>query len=228
MPKRKIPNELSPISNNIETLMKELDGLLDKLARGTKDVKSKLKASVYGKKSVKDFNKNDLKAILSFYEPLEEETKGFQNYIMKVNEAIDKGFTVLYVSTVLRKLVPPENLIDFANYAYGISITDPEKEVAKIAKVIVERDEVDKISERVREYLVHKGIIVDVMNMTPEEIRREFENDQKYPNVESIKKKLPDELRSLVSTKCKKKQTAIKKIVEEVEKLRGVRRLGPS
>ncbi|MGC9085802.1 MAG: hypothetical protein ACP5IT_06440 [Thermoproteota archaeon] len=228
MSKRKIPNELSPISNDIETLIKELNNLLDKLTRGTKDVKSKLKASVYGKKSIRDFNKNDLKAILSFYEPLEEETKSFRNYIMRINEAIDKGFTVLYVSTVLRKLLPPENLIDFAKYAYGISITEPDKEVAEVAKVIVERNEIDKINERVREYLIHKGIIVDVINMTSEEIKREFENDQKYPDVESIKKKLPDELRSLVSTKCKKKQTAIKKIIEEVEKLRSIRRLGPS
>ncbi|MEM2571080.1 MAG: hypothetical protein QXP96_05085, partial [Thermoproteota archaeon] len=74
---------------------------------------------------------------------------------------------------------------------------------------------------------VSTGTIVDVIAMSPDEIRKEFENDQKYPNVESIREKLPEEYKSIIRN-VKRKSTAINKIIREVEKLRSVRKLGPS
>jgi hypothetical protein len=125
-----------------------------------------------------------------------------------------------YVKAVLRMRVPDEDLADFARHAYGVSATSFED----LARVVVQRGEANIINEKINDYLRRKGVVLDLFNMTPEEIWREFGNDKKYPDVEAIRKKLPKELRSFVP-RTSRKETAIRKIIEEVEKLTGVRRL---
>jgi len=227
MPKAKIPDELKPLSGELETLKNELANLLSKLEKGTNEVKNKLKVSTYGKKSVREFNKKDLSLVLSFCEPFREEIREFQNNIRKMSQAIEKGFTTLYVATLLRKLIPSEHLMGFMKKVYEISIDDFDEAITETAKIIVKRGEVEKVDEIIRKYLISNGVMVDIISMSPEEIKKEFENDEKYPDVKSIKEKLPDEFKSIVRSSIKKKETAIKKIIEEVQRLKSIRRLGP-
>jgi tRNA uridine 5-carbamoylmethylation protein Kti12 len=145
-----------------------------------------------------------------------------------MRNTLDKGFRALYVLMVVREMIPSEYIADFSKNTYGIVANDPNTAAIEIAKAVVEHDDVDRIAEEARKYLVSIGLIVDIISMSPEEIRREFENDQKYPDVESIRRKLPKEFRSIVTGSIKKKQTAINKIVKEIEKLKGIRRLSGS
>jgi len=228
MPKLpQIPKELRKISDDISLSKSELDKLLRKLANIQREVESRIRASTYAGKKKTSIDKSDLSVIVELYEKVKK-NESFQDYVKSINEAIEKGSAIVYASTVIRKMLPPEHFISFAKSVYGVDTNDPNEAIKEVAKIIVERGEIEKIESNIKKYLVSTGVIVDITTMSPEEIRKEFENDQKYPNVESIREKLPEEYRNIIKKSIKKKSTAINKIIEELEKIRSVRKLGPS
>jgi hypothetical protein len=224
MPKKKeVPKELKPILDDIEQLRKELDRLMESVSKGLKEVKSDVKKTTG--KSIKSFARNDLSIVNDLYKDLKEESQDFKISLERIRDAIEKGFKGLYVLMVIREIIPLEYIPDFAKKIYGIVANDPNISAMEISKAAVKRDDVNRIIEEARKYLASAGLVVDIINMTPEEIRKEFEDNQKYPDVESIRRKLPEEFRSIIKRNIKKKQTAINKILEEMEKLKGIRRL---
>ncbi|MDW8034159.1 MAG: hypothetical protein RMI79_04425 [Nitrososphaerota archaeon] len=204
----------------------EINRLLRRFTNIRKEVERRIKTSTYADRTKIDINKSDLLIVAELYEKIKPEK--FQDYIKSIDELFEKSSVVLYVSTMIRKMLPPEHFISFAKNVCRIDVNNPDKAVREAAKVIVERNEVEKIREVIRKYLVSTGMIVDIVALSPDEIRKEFENDQKYPNVESIREKLPDEYKSIIKRNIKKKSTAINKIIEEIEKIRSVRKLGSS
>jgi len=228
MPKLpQIPKELRKISDDISLSKSELDKLLRKLANIQREIESRIRASTYTGKKKTSIDKSDLSVIVELYEKVKK-NESFQDYVKSINEAIEKGSAIVYASTMIRKMLPPEHFISFAKSVYGVDTNDPNEAIKEVAKIIVERGEIEKIESNIKKYLVSTGVIVDITTMSPEEIRKEFENDQKYPNVESIREKLPEEYRNIIKKSIKKKSTAINKIIEELEKIRSVRKLGPS
>lgn len=227
MPKAPVvPEELKAILDDIKSSKKELDRLLSRFTNIHKEVERRIKASTYTGKTKINVSKSDLVVVAELYEKLKKPEE-FHNYIKSMDEILEKSSAALYVSTMIRRMLPPEHFIDFAKKLYGIDTGNIDEAVKEIAKIIVERNEAEKVRDTIRKYLVSTGTIIDVIAMSPDEIRREFEDDQKYPNVESIREKLPDEYKSIIRN-IKKKSTAINKIIKEVEKLRSVRKLGPS
>jgi len=221
-----VPEELKVILDDIKSSKKELDRLLGRFTNIQKEVERRVKASTYAGKTKISVNKSDFILLAELYEKLKK-SEEFHNYVKSMNEILEKSSAMLYVSTMIRRILPLEHFIDFAKKLYGIDTDDIDKAVKEIAKTIVEHNETEKVRDIIRKYLVSTGTIVDVIAMSPDEIRKEFENDQKYPNVESIREKLPEEYKSIIRN-VKRKSTAINKIIREVEKLRSVRKLGPS
>ncbi|MEM1548883.1 MAG: hypothetical protein QXR84_08125 [Candidatus Bathyarchaeia archaeon] len=221
-----VPEELKTILDDINSSKKELDRLLGRFANIRKDVERRIKASAYTGRTKVCVDKSDFVVVAELYEKFKK-SEEFRDYVKSIDEILEKSSAVLYVSTMIRRTLPPEHFIGFAKNLYGIDTDNIDKAVKETAKIIVERNEAEKVGDIIRKYLVSTGAIVDVIAMSPDEIRKEFENDQKYPNVESIREKLPEEYKSIIRN-VKRKSTAISKIIKEVEKLRSVRKLGPS
>lgn len=65
---------------------------------------------------------------------------------------------------------------------------------------------------------------VDIHSMTLEEIQKEFENQEKYPDVQSIKAALEPGFKKLLKD-VTRREYAIKRILDEVGRLRSVSRI---
>lgn len=66
---------------------------------------------------------------------------------------------------------------------------------------------------------------INVYEMDIDSIKRELMDINKYPDVNSIKQAISGDLKKILKG-VEKRETAIKKIIEEVERTRGYRRLG--
>ncbi len=66
---------------------------------------------------------------------------------------------------------------------------------------------------------------INVYEMDIDSIKRELIDINKYPDVNSIKQAISGDLKKILKG-VEKRETAIKKIIEEVERTRGYRRLG--
>jgi hypothetical protein len=66
---------------------------------------------------------------------------------------------------------------------------------------------------------------INVYEMDIDSIKRELMDIIKYPDVHSIKQAISGDLKKILKG-VEKRETAIKKIIEEVERTRGYRKLG--
>jgi hypothetical protein len=140
------------------------------------------------------------------------------------------SFNQLYLSFSDTHAFPNKELIiSFVRRYYNKKIpTDWTRSSIEreAARVVSERGNLARFNEYLSRFLREKENIqkINVFTMTPEDIKKEFSNEEKYPNVEFIKLALEKGFRKKLKG-VTSRESAIKKIIDEVGKLRSVGRI---
>ena len=93
-------------------------------------------------------------------------------------------------------------------------------------RIIQKSRDLDRTNKFISEYLeARRNVqVINVLSMTSEDIRKEFMNEKKYPDIEFIKLALQPSFRMKLKG-ITTRESAIKKIIDEVGKLKSVGRI---
>lgn len=149
----------------------------------------------------------------------------------------DNNMKKLRTILLNKELFPTKNsYIQFLKTTYNEEIPKKWNKDTIIYHIIKKGDTNDKINELINSIDNYKYINlnfrptpqfekIDAYEMDIESIKRELMDINKYPDVRSIKQAVSGDLKKILKG-VEKRETAIKKIIEEVERTRGYRRLG--
>jgi hypothetical protein len=119
-----------------------------------------------------------------------------------------------------------ELIVSFLHRYYNkkIPIDWPRSKIEREAMSMVDKTGgLARLNEYLSSYLLEKDKVkrLNILSMTSDEIRKEFSNEKKYPDVEFIKMALEPSFRKKLRGMTSK-EGAIKRITDEVGKLRSV------
>lgn len=122
-----------------------------------------------------------------------------------------------------------ELIISFVRRYYGkkIPVDWARSKIEKEAvRIVSERGEPARFKEHLSSFLLEEESVkkINIFTMTSEDIKREFGNEKRYPDVEFIKLALEPSFRKKLRG-VTSRESAIKRITDEVGKLRSVGRI---